>query len=98
MSGAGRIERGTRVRVIQQVTLRHATWQEVVEGEVLARTAEPTGSWFAHGKGDKLWLDRLRLRKDDGEITSLVLDRNSRVVVLAGPGEAASAPTSESQA
>ena len=87
MSTAGKLDSGTRVRVVQQVSLRDETWQEVVEGEVLAHGTEPTGSWFAHGRNDRLWLDRLRLRKDDGEITSLVLDRNSRVEVLARPGQ-----------
>ena len=34
-----------------------------------------TGSWFAHAKDDQLWLDRLELRLDDGEITILNLDQ-----------------------
>ena len=36
-----------------------------------------TGSWFAHAKDDQLWLDRLELRLDDGEITVLNLDQYS---------------------
>ena len=49
-----------------------------------------TGSWFAHSKDDKLWLDRLVLRKEDGEITSLNLDDYTRVEVI--PPEPAKAP------
>ena len=37
-----------------------------------ARQAE-TGSWFAHSRNDRLWLDRLEIQKDDGEITTLNL-------------------------
>lgn len=40
---------------------------------------QPTGSWYAHSKGDKLWLDRLKLRKEDGEIISLILDAFSHI-------------------
>jgi hypothetical protein len=51
---------------------------------VLVVRAEPTGSWYAHGKDDKLWLNRIRLRKDDGEITTIVVDQHTRFEVLAG--------------
>lgn len=42
----------------------------------------PTGSWFAHGKEARLWLDRLKLEKEDGELVELILDQDSRVVIL----------------
>ena len=38
-------------------------------------------SWFAHSKNDRLWLDRLVIKKDDGEITTLNLDEFSRVEI-----------------
>ena len=41
-----------------------------------------TGSWFAHSKDKKLWLDRLELKKDDGEIVVVNLDRYSRVEIV----------------
>jgi len=66
---------GTRVRVIQQLPQRDRTWTEVVEGEVVRYQQAKTGSWFAHSRHDKLWLDRLELRLDDGEITVLNLDQ-----------------------
>lgn len=68
-------EPGTRVRVIQQVPQRDRTWSEVIEGTVTRYQQSKTGSWFAHGRHDKLWLDRLELRLDDGEITVLNLDQ-----------------------
>jgi hypothetical protein len=47
---------------------------------------QQTGSWYAHSKDDKLWLDRLTLRKSDGEITTLNLDSFS-VVKLDNSGK-----------
>jgi len=74
---------GTRVRITQVLVSRDRVWQTRVEGEVLAHRYEPTGSWFAHGKDDRLWLERIRLRKADGETTVVSLDQNSVVEVLA---------------
>jgi len=68
---------GQRVRVTQQMPLRDDTWQNVVEGEVTRYRQAKTGSWFAHAKDDQLWLDRLELRLDDGEIVILNLDQYS---------------------
>ena len=76
------IAAGTRVRVEQRVPQREEVWTTAVEGEVLSHEMEPTGSWYAHGRKDKLWLPRLRLRKADGELTTLNLDGHSRIVIL----------------
>lgn len=74
---------GQRIRVIQEAQARAATWRTTVEGVVVACESQPTGSWHAHGRGGRLWLQRLRLRKDDGELVDLVLDAGSSVTVLA---------------
>ncbi len=66
---------GKRVRVIQQIPMRDTTWAEVTEGVITRYQQSKTGSWFAHAKDDQLWLDRLELRLDDGEITILNLDQ-----------------------
>jgi hypothetical protein len=80
---------GRRVRVTQQVPrLDRAvgegggTITASVEGTILDCEQQKTGSWYAHSKDHKLWLDRLKLRKDDGEIVFLNLDQNSSVEVL----------------
>lgn len=73
-----------RVRVLQTIRMREGDWQTGVEGEIVSVESKPTGSWFAHGKDDKLWLTRLRIRKDDGELVDLILDRDSVVTVLDG--------------
>ncbi|MBI5763401.1 MAG: hypothetical protein HZA51_07745 [Planctomycetes bacterium] len=46
---------------------------------MLSISPQPTGSWFAHGKNDRLWLNRLRLLKDDGEVVELILSHDTVV-------------------
>ncbi len=83
---SGRIlQPGTRVRVTQIIRGRDTEWTTHVEGELLSHGAEKTGSWFAHGRDDRVWLDRIRLRKDDGEVTVLNLDQYSQVTILQEP-------------
>lgn len=68
---------GTRVRVTQQFPQVETVWTTAVEGTILRYRQAMTGSWFAHAAHDRLWLDRLELRKDDGELVTLNLDRYS---------------------
>ena len=82
---------GARVRVTQQIPARTYAWTTDVRGTVVGFEQKSTGSWFAHAKNDKLWLDRLVIRKDDGEITTLVLDEYSRIEIE--PAAAAPAAT-----
>jgi len=79
---APRLGKGDRVRITQVILGRDLRWTTTVEGIVEVCRAEPTGSWYAHGKGAKLWLLRVRLRKDDGEITTLTIDPHSTIEVL----------------
>jgi outer membrane biogenesis lipoprotein LolB len=72
---------GTRVRVTQQTPLRDRTWTESAEGAKVRYRQETTGSWFAHARDDKLWLDRLELRLDDGELVVLNLDQFSVIEI-----------------
>jgi hypothetical protein len=75
---------GTPVCVTQHVRRRAAMgpFEAEVVGVVEAWQDRPTGSWHAHGKHDKLWLRRLKLRKADGEITLLVIDDATRIARL----------------
>jgi hypothetical protein len=79
ISGNALYTPGQRVRVIQQVPRLSGSFATTVEGTVVKFEQQKTGSWYAHAKDDKLWLDRLELRKDDGETVVLNLDRNTRV-------------------
>ena len=73
---------GQRIRVFQEIHRREGDWDNAVEGEVLEVRPEKTGSWYTHGKDDKLWLNRIRLRKADGELTTLVIDPSTRYEVI----------------
>ena len=55
---------GTRVQVTQQLPAVRRVGTTTVEGTVLRYRQSKTGSWFAHGLHDRLWLDRLELRSD----------------------------------
>ncbi len=68
---------GTRVRVTQQLPNRDDPWTNSVEGVITRFQQSKTGSWYAHAKDDQLWLDRLELRLDDGELVILNLDQYS---------------------
>ena len=74
---------GTRVRVTQQIPCGTRSVQTEAVGSIVKTEQRPTGSWFAHAKGDKLWLDRLTLRSDDGEIVDLILDGFTQIEVVA---------------
>lgn len=78
---------GAQVRVTQQIAARNYSWASETIGTVVEYQQEQTGSWYAHSKDDKLWLDRLTLRLPDGEITTLNLDEFS-VVKVADPARA----------
>lgn len=73
---------GSRVRVTQQIAQRAQTWSNTTEGVITRFQQAKTGSWFAHSKDDKLWLDRLELRMDDGEVTILNLDQYTSIEQL----------------
>lgn len=72
---------GTIVKVTQQIAARDYTWTKEVRGTVVSCQQKQTGSWYAHSKNDKLWLDRLVLRKADGEITTLNLDEYTHIEI-----------------
>ena len=73
---------GTRVRVTQQMPHRDKVWSSSTVGQVRRYRQARTGSWFAHSKDDQLWLDRLELLLDDGEVTILNLDQYSSITRL----------------
>ncbi len=89
---SSRYQNGQRVRVTQQVPHLgngDPTFASSVEGVVVGFEQQKTGSWYAHSKDKKLWLDRLVIKKDDGEIVYCNLDQYSHVEVLSGTGAGA---------
>lgn len=81
------LDPGTRVRVTQQLPQTHQVWSTTTEGVVIRFGQSQTGSWFAHAKGDRLWLDRLELRLDSGELTTLNLDHYTLIEDLTNPAD-----------
>ncbi len=75
------LQPGVRVKVTQQIAARDYAWSSDIRGTIVDYQQRQTGSWFAHSKNDKLWLDRLTLRKDDGELTTLNLDDYSLIEI-----------------
>lgn len=77
---------GDRVRVTQQVPHLgngDATFTtKPIEGVVVSYSQAKTGSWYAHSKDHKLWLDRLEVRREDGELVVINLDQYSSVEIL----------------
>lgn len=73
---------GQRVRITQQIPRIKDTLSITVEGVVRRFGQQKTGSWFAHTKDNKVWLDRLEMVKDDGEVVVCNLDQYSRVELL----------------
>ena len=73
------VEVGMRVRVTQQMVRGAESSSSSIEGEVVRCGQQKTGSWFAHARDKKLWLDRLELRMDDGELVVVNLDQYSAV-------------------
>jgi hypothetical protein len=82
---------GRRVTVTQQIAQRDEVWTIKVTGTVVRAEQAKTGSWFAGSKGDRLWLDRLVLKKDDGEVVVVNLDPYTHVESLDAPPDAAAA-------
>lgn len=77
---------GARVRVTQQLPHRDQTWVNTVEGVITRYQQAKTGSWFAHARDDQLWLDRLEIELDDGEVVILNLDRYTVIEEVPVPG------------
>ena len=77
---------GTPVCVKQRVERRGESYEIEVIGVVQSWEELPTGSWFAHGDHDRLLLKRLRLRKQDGEETLLIIDDSTEITKLEPAG------------
>lgn|GEM_PF-495883 len=75
---------GTKVRITQQVPRLTGVMVTTIEGAVVKYEQAKTGSWYAHSKDHKLWMDRITLRKHDGELVVCNLDQYSSVEALGG--------------
>jgi hypothetical protein len=80
-----RFAAGTRLRVTQRVRVGHREWTTQVEGVVEAESLRPVGGIEMGGKSLYCHQPILRLRRDDGEVTVVALDDDSRVETLPRP-------------
>lgn len=90
-TAAAKFAPGTRLRITQQIVRQgngmgvgagDGTFTGAVEGIVVMSTQQKTGSWYAHSRDGKLWLDRIELKKDDGELITLNIDQYTHIDVL----------------
>ncbi|KAA0212644.1 MAG: hypothetical protein DYG94_14500 [Leptolyngbya sp. PLA3] len=79
------IRPGQRLRVTRQIPRGSGALVNILEGVVVRVGQQKTGSWYAHSQDKKLWLDRVELRKDDGELVVCNLDHLSVVENLEAP-------------
>jgi len=82
------LQPGVKVVVTQQIPHMDRVWSNKITGTIVTYAQRPTGSWYAHSKDDRLWLDRLILRKADGELTELNLDSYTHLEIEKPAGEA----------
>ena len=73
---------GTPVCITEKIRRRDRVTVSHAYGTIEAWEELPTGSWYAHGKNDRLWLRRLKLRKLDGEISLLIVDDSTSIAKL----------------
>ena len=75
---------GIVVKITQQIPRRLDTYTTSITGKVVRHERQSSGSWYARNKRNKVWLDRLVVQKDDGEISILNLDEYTVVEILSG--------------
>ncbi len=78
-----RLPKGTPVLIVQRIHQTDPSWEARTAGVIDSWEEEPTGAWYARGRNGKLWISRLRLRKTDGELTTLTIDEQTRIYPLA---------------
>ena len=76
---------GTKVRVAQQVRVGDKLWTTFVTGTVEASTNRPLGGMEMGLKSAYSYQPSLRLSLDDGEITTIAVDEQTRIETLQEP-------------
>jgi hypothetical protein len=73
---------GSRLRVTQNVRVGHLQWVTRVEGVVEMEGYRPVGGMEMGGKASYCLQPTLRLRRDDGEVTVVAVDDDTKVEEL----------------
>ncbi len=77
---------GTRLRVTQYVRVGHRRWLTQVEGAVEGEGRRPVGGIEMGGKASYCQQSTLKLRRDDGEITEIALDEETKIETVSSRG------------
>ena len=94
--GETALQPGQQIVITQQIPQGDKVWTTRMEGTVVRVDQKMTGSWYAGSRNDRLWLDRLLVRKDDGEQVLFNLDQYTHVRLLAAAAPNTSATGAES--
>ena len=73
---------GQKVRIRQKIDRREGDWHTELVGTIREIRQQKTGSWFAHNRDNKVWLYRIHLQKESGEISVLTIDQWTQVELL----------------
>ena len=73
---------GTRLRVTQFVRVGHLRWLTQVEGVVVHESRRPVGGIEMGGKASYCHQKTVRLKRDDGELTEIAIDQETRVETI----------------
>lgn len=75
-----KVKTGQRVKISQQIcTGRNVKWRTKITGTVLDVRLADTGAWYAHSTTGHLQLVRMRIQKDNGEVSDISLDAMTRL-------------------
>ena len=78
----GRLKPGQRVRITQTVRVGRAQWQAVVTGKYRQVNYLATGLATGRVPEDEVVVVAVHFTKDNGELSSVTLDENSRIEIL----------------
>ncbi len=70
---------GTRLRITQFVRVGHRRWLTRVEGTVIDESRRPVGGIEMGGKASYCQQKTLKLKRDDGEITEVAVDQETKI-------------------
>lgn len=80
-----RFPAGTRVNVVQYVRVGHQRWKTQAEGTVVSEGIRPVGGMEMGSKAQFCRQPTLTLRRDDGELTVIVVDENTEIQPIDPP-------------
>lgn len=73
-----KVKTGQRVKISQPTcTGRHLKWRTKITGTVLDVRLADTGAWYAHSTTGHLQLVRIRIQKDNGEVSDISVDAST---------------------